>query len=125
MEDVQLLILESKINDLAYNEDYSEAINMLSQMLNKYPNSYRTYLIGAKIFAAIEKWEKCLEFSLKASELEKNNGDIWNHLGTAYCFLGKYVEGINAFKNGLELKHEATENNVRYWVGKLKAEGLI
>lgn len=109
---------------LAYLYDYHESINIYSEGLSKFPESYQLYRHRGHRYITIRQFDKAIDDLEKAAfyvrdlptQIEKDGlpnrrniprtsvqFNIWYHLGLAYYLKGNFDKAISAYKKCLNV----------------------
>lgn len=109
-----------------YKEDYTTAIQKLTEALNVAPNDVMIYTKLAGIYSEMGEYEKALSAYAKVAELKPADGYIYVSVGSIYENQGKYKEALEAYTKVMELCPEYIYNylnvaNVNYQLGDYKS----
>jgi tetratricopeptide (TPR) repeat protein/DNA-binding winged helix-turn-helix (wHTH) protein/TolB-like protein len=85
------------------HEDIERARRSLRQIINQYPLEVEAYFRLGTYVTSLEEKISVLKQGLAVDPAAH---DIWNDLGLAYCYAGRYEEAFAAFKRYIELAPE-------------------
>lgn len=102
--------LHKLANDLYFDEQYEEAIDIYNELIcNKY-NISIMYSNKAACYLQLKHYTLALQNSLKSVEVNLNNVVAWGRIGYSYKGLKMFAESLNAFG----IAHKLDKNNKIY-----------
>lgn len=111
---------------LAYLGRYEDAINIYSEGINKFPESYQLFRHRGHRYITLRNFDKAIEDLQKAAfyvrnepiiiepdgipnslnkPLSNNKFNIWYHLGLAYYLKGNFDKAISSYKKCMEVSN--------------------
>ena len=94
---------------------FSECENICNKILSIDPYHFDSLVLLSNIFAIKKNFIKAKELLTKANEIEPNNLNVINNLGTASKELGNLKESINYFEKAIKINPNHT--NALYNLG--------
>jgi len=91
---------------LAYLWRYSEAIEVYSKGISKYPDNAMLYRHRGHRFISVRQYDKAVADLTKASQLNDHDFDIWYHLGLAHYLRGEFEKAHWAYKECLAVSED-------------------
>ncbi len=85
------------------NENYFEAIEQFTEVIESSPNFAEGYNQRAIVFFVLEKWENALEDCQKTVKLNPHHFGAYAGMGHVYLRLGKIGEAVDAYKQALTI----------------------
>lgn len=82
------------------HEDIERARRTLRQIINRYPLEVEAYF---RLGGFTTNFEEKISVLKQGLVIDPAAYDIWNELGLAYCYSGRYEEAFAAFKRYIEL----------------------
>ena len=109
-----------------YKEDYTTALQKLTEALAIVPNDVMIYTKLAGVYSEMGEYEKALEAYAKVAELKPADGYIYVSVGSIYENQGKYKEALDAYNKVMEMCPEYIYNylniaNVNYQLRDYKS----
>lgn len=85
------------------------------------PTEYIAMLGLSEYYRRMKDKNRCLEYALKALQIEKDDPNVYNILGIAYEFNERFEEAENSYKKALEIEpmHRWAANNLGYLYEKM------
>ena len=96
------------------DEKYTEAIEALSNLDNKYPNKSLISNIRGACYAGLGQFDDAIKFYKKAIKIEPNYSKAHFNLAGAYHEIGKLEHSISSYQCSLEIdpKYPEVHNNL-------------
>ena len=85
------------------NQEYSDAIRILEQIVEQYPIETEAYTRLARILYSEERPEESIAVVRRGLAVDPDYGDLYNVLGVCFLGLGRYDEAIAAHQRYLQL----------------------
>ncbi|MEI7596262.1 MAG: tetratricopeptide repeat protein [Bacteroidota bacterium] len=111
---------------------YDTAMIVLNNILKVKPNYYQAYnRIGQIYGKRLNNIDQAIVFLEKANSINAKDASVWENLGVAYGFKGKFNESINAFLKAIEFNPKNSQtyfnlsNSYRFLGKKALAEEYI
>ena len=89
---------------LQIKKQYNEAIINFKKALKINPNYYECMFNLGKLYSDIDQLDKSKELYQNVIKLNPNFYQAYNNLGSIYKIQGQYIEAINSYKKGIEVK---------------------
>ncbi len=89
--------------DAIARQEYSEAIGILKQIVDRYPFETEAYTRLARLFYSEERPEETITVVRRGLAVDPEYGDLYNVLGICFLGLGRYDEAIAAHQRYVQL----------------------
>lgn len=89
--------------DAIARREYSEAIQMLEQIVDRYPLETEAYTRLARLLYSEERPEETIAVVRRGLAVDPDYGDLYNVLGVCFLGLGRYDEAIAAHQRYVQL----------------------
>jgi len=102
---------------LAYLWRYHEAIDVYTGGIINFPDNPMLYRHRGHRYISIRKFDKAAQDLSKAAELNRNDFDIWYHLGLAYFLNGDFNKALSAYESCLGVSEDdESKVAVSHWL---------
>ena len=88
---------------------HQKALDMISQLLQKFPNSVNLYNIQGAANAGIYQYDAAIDSYKKAIDIKPDYADAYNNLGNAHNELGEFEKAIEIYNKVLLIKPDFAE----------------
>ncbi len=117
-EPVKEMSLEDWIStagQLVAKKEIDQAIDLLFDGLNQYPQNLGLYQLQALLMVNTGAYRSAEKMIQKALEIEPDSAELYNQLGTILYLQGLYADSKNAYQKALEINPalEEAANNIR------------
>lgn len=93
---------------LYQQEKLEEAMSLGKSLYVEYADSFMLNFVLGMTLCLLKQYEEAVEKFTKASTLQPNFADVWQHLGNSLQILGKFDEAQKAYEKAVALKPEHT-----------------
>jgi len=84
--------------------NYKEALSLLDNLAQNFPNNYFLYTLGGNCYANLKEYELAISCYEKAIEINPNSADSFNNKANALENLRKFDEAIFCAKKAIQIK---------------------
>ena len=103
--------------DLAKNQQYEQAIETYSLLLEKFPNDLDIMIARGRVYAWDHQYEKAESDFTFVTELRPDYGDAWSALGHLYLWWSKPIKAVDALSFCINL----IPDNPELFISRAKA----
>ena len=102
---------------LAYLWRYHEAIDVYSEGIKKFPNHSMLFRHRGHRYISIRKFDRAIQDLSRAAELNRQDFDIWYHLGLAFYLNGEFEKALSAYESCLRVSEDdESKVAVSHWL---------
>ncbi len=114
LDEAQPDVLLQRAIALANENKYAEAVQLLQDLLIRFPQDTRALSQLASILWRLQKFQDASACLGRLLELDANNGHVWNSRAMCLAALGDENQAIDCFKRAVELlpDNEALHQNL-------------
>ena len=101
-------LLQSIIN-LYTQGQLQQALSHTTEMLEKFPNSFKLYNIAGASNAGLMQFDAAINSYKQALKIKPDNVEVFNNMGNALNYKGDIEAAINSYKQALKIKPDYAE----------------
>jgi tetratricopeptide (TPR) repeat protein len=104
----------------------SEALTSSQQIVRQYPNHAPGHLLLANIFSATKQYHKALPEYEKASQLDKENKEVFIYIGAIQSELKNYSAAVTTFQRLIKDADFGAKHLIHMYIGRIYIDqGLL
>jgi stress-induced-phosphoprotein 1 len=96
--------LKEKANEHYVENNYNEAVNIYTQLLEWEPENYMVLANRSAAYIKLKKWNEALNDAVMSTKLKPDWGKAWGRLGAALYGQDKLDEALVAYNKANELE---------------------